>query len=251
MRAGGNGCDGGSRIAGYQSQHTAPLCCPQSRGCPLSAANSSLQCSNTCLTVLWGTGDAQLDRARGWSCERVRSAAPGGASAPSPTCKVCASPIIRHSGRTWRAHASQRHAAHLVVRRMSHEPEIIPNAPVPADISTSITAQRFIMREGPAVRIAVRALANGGRLTELFARARLGQGETRLRRRQGAPTCDLDAPPRELDLLTCRPYNRGAHQGPRCDRSGAFHATCKRVDARRQAEHQGERKEHGGTGACA
>ncbi len=37
---------------------------------------------------------------------------------------------------------------------MLHEPEMMPNVPVPTDISTSITAQRFIMREGPAVRIA-------------------------------------------------------------------------------------------------
>ena len=57
--------------------------------------------------------------------------------------------------------------SHLVVRCMLHEPEMMPNVPVPTDISTSITAQRFIMREGPAVSIAVRAWANGGRLTVL------------------------------------------------------------------------------------
>jgi hypothetical protein len=57
---------------------------------------------------------------------------------------------------------------HLIVSRcMLHEPEMMPNVPVPADISTSITAQRFIMREGPAVSIGVRAWANGGRLTVL------------------------------------------------------------------------------------
>ena len=70
-------------------------------------------CSNKRLTFAARTGDTQLDCARGWSCKRVRSAAPGGASVPAPNCTVCASPVIRHSGRAWRAHASRRHAAHF------------------------------------------------------------------------------------------------------------------------------------------
>ena len=44
--------------------------------------------SNTCLTMAVRTGDAQLDRARGWNSERVRSAAPGGVSVPAPNCTV-------------------------------------------------------------------------------------------------------------------------------------------------------------------
>ena len=57
---------------------------------------------------------------------------------------------------------------HLDVRRMLHEPEMMPHVVlVHADISTSITAKQFIMCEGPAVSIAVRAWANGGRLTVL------------------------------------------------------------------------------------
>ena len=97
-------------------------------------------------------------------------------------------------------------------------------------------------------RSAHRRGKNGGRLTVLRPRGRLGQGEARLRRRQGAPTCNRAAPPREFDLLTARPYNRLAHHGPRCDRSVAGHAAYMRVDARRHAERQGECEEHGGRG---
>ena len=144
MRAGGHGCDGGSKVAGYQSQHTALSAALCRR---LSAATSLFKLAATHV-LLWpfalatrslivpedGTVNVfeVLHRA---GCQFRQQTARSPSNTPFRQDLACA--CIK---------APCSALSHLVVRRIKHEPEMMPNAPVPADISTSITAQRFIMR---------------------------------------------------------------------------------------------------------